>query len=55
MVNYAAIKRFGTPQEVGDLLAYLVTDAPAYLTGTDILIDGGVVGQLRLRDMLSLT
>ncbi|KZL35902.1 SDR family oxidoreductase [Secundilactobacillus collinoides] len=52
MVNYAAIKRFGTPQEVGGFLAYLVTDAPAYLTGTDILIDGGVVGQLRLRDML---
>jgi NAD(P)-dependent dehydrogenase (short-subunit alcohol dehydrogenase family) len=27
---------------VADLVAFLVSDAAGYLTGTDILIDGGV-------------
>ncbi len=34
--------RFGTPQEVADLIAFLVSDRASYLTGTLIPIDGGL-------------
>jgi NAD(P)-dependent dehydrogenase (short-subunit alcohol dehydrogenase family) len=37
----AAIKRYGRPQEVAELLAFLASDKASYITGTDILIDGG--------------
>ena len=33
--------RFGTPAEVAGLVAFLATDAGAYITGTTIAIDGG--------------
>lgn len=54
MIDFAAIKRFGEPTEVGKLLAWLVSESPIYLTGTDILIDGGVVANMTLKDMMSV-
>jgi 3-oxoacyl-[acyl-carrier protein] reductase len=33
--------RAGTPFEVGDLIAFLASDASAYITGQMIVIDGG--------------
>jgi NAD(P)-dependent dehydrogenase (short-subunit alcohol dehydrogenase family) len=33
--------RIGRPEEVADLIRYLCVDAPAYLTGARIPIDGG--------------
>jgi citronellol/citronellal dehydrogenase len=33
--------RFGTPEEVAGLVAFLATDAGAYITGTTIAVDGG--------------
>ncbi|MBO0841981.1 MAG: SDR family oxidoreductase [Nocardioides sp.] len=41
IVKYAALKRFGRPEEVAQLLAFCVRPQVGYLTGTDILIDGG--------------
>jgi NAD(P)-dependent dehydrogenase (short-subunit alcohol dehydrogenase family) len=35
--------RPGAPEEVADLVAFLVSDAAAYVTGTSYLIDGGLV------------
>jgi 3-oxoacyl-[acyl-carrier protein] reductase len=35
--------RLGTPQEYGDLVAFLVSDRAAYVTGTSIPIDGGLL------------
>jgi 3-oxoacyl-[acyl-carrier protein] reductase len=35
--------RFGQPEEVADLIAYLASDRAAYITGTFIPIDGGRV------------
>ena len=37
--------RLGTPEEVGDLVAFLVSDESKYLTGTHIVIDGGNIIQ----------
>jgi len=34
-------RRLGTPEEVAEVARYLVTDAPAYLTGARIAVDGG--------------
>jgi NAD(P)-dependent dehydrogenase (short-subunit alcohol dehydrogenase family) len=37
--------RVGQPEEVGDLVAFLVSDESKYLTGTHIVIDGGNILQ----------
>jgi NAD(P)-dependent dehydrogenase (short-subunit alcohol dehydrogenase family) len=34
--------RFGTPEEVGSLVTYLAVEAPRYLTGQVLVIDGGL-------------
>lgn len=36
------LRRFGDPAEVGALVAYLCSTQAAYITGTTILIDGGL-------------
>jgi NAD(P)-dependent dehydrogenase (short-subunit alcohol dehydrogenase family) len=41
LVKSAAIKRFGKPEEVAAVLAFCASEAPGYLTGIDILVDGG--------------
>ena len=33
--------RYGEPQEVAYAIAYLLSDASAWVTGSDLLIDGG--------------
>ncbi len=34
--------RLGTPEEVGDVISFLATPAASYITGTTLLVDGGV-------------
>ena len=36
-------KRLGLPEEFGDLVAFLASDRAAYITGTTIPIDGGLL------------
>jgi NAD(P)-dependent dehydrogenase (short-subunit alcohol dehydrogenase family) len=49
MVADAAVPRWGKPEEMADLLAFCASDKAGYLTGTDILNDGGVVASVRQR------
>lgn len=49
MVADAAVPRWGKPEEMAELLAFCASDKAAYLTGTDILNDGGVVASMRER------
>jgi acetoacetyl-CoA reductase/3-oxoacyl-[acyl-carrier protein] reductase len=35
------LKRLGVPEEVADVVSFLVSDAARYITGQKILIDGG--------------
>jgi 3-oxoacyl-[acyl-carrier protein] reductase len=35
--------RLGTPEEYGDLVAFLCSERAAYVTGTTIPIDGGLL------------
>lgn len=43
MLKDSALKRVGRPEEMAELLAFCVSDKASYITGTDILCDGGVV------------
>jgi NAD(P)-dependent dehydrogenase (short-subunit alcohol dehydrogenase family) len=42
-IQYTAFKRSGEPEEIAHLIAFCAGDKPGYLTGTDILCDGGCV------------
>lgn len=43
LLKVAALGRYGRPEEVAELLAFLASGTAAYITGTDILIDGGTM------------
>jgi NAD(P)-dependent dehydrogenase (short-subunit alcohol dehydrogenase family) len=49
MVADAAVPRWGKPEEMAALLAFCASDKAGYLTGTDILNDGGVVASMTER------
>ncbi|WP_349672763.1 SDR family oxidoreductase [Lacrimispora sp.] len=42
-VKYCAVKRVGKVEEIAGLFAYCVSESAGYLTGVDILCDGGLV------------
>jgi hypothetical protein len=46
--------RMGTPQEVGKLALFLVSDDAAYITGTHVVIDGGNIIQETYRGPYTL-
>lgn len=43
MEDKVALKRIGKPEEYGFLVAFLASDNAAYITGTSIPIDGGLL------------
>ncbi|WP_123023355.1 SDR family oxidoreductase [Mycolicibacterium stellerae] len=49
MVADAAVPRWGKPEEMAALLAFCASDKAGYLTGTDILNDGGVIASMKER------
>ncbi|WP_036435071.1 SDR family oxidoreductase [Mycobacterium sp. URHB0044] len=49
MVVDAAVPRWGKPEELAELFAFCVSDKAGYLTGTDILNDGGVIASIKER------
>ncbi|CAB4869014.1 unannotated protein [freshwater metagenome] len=38
-----ALKRYGSPAEVAELIHFLLSDASSYITGTVVSVDGGVM------------
>lgn len=40
LVKGIALQRVGTPQDVGQLVAFLTTSEPCFITGQDLIIDG---------------
>jgi len=42
-IPHCAIKRLGRVEEIADLIAFCASEKASYLTGTDILCDGGFV------------
>lgn len=54
VLQFAALKRFGTPDEVAELLAFCAGPKASYLTGIDIPCDGGVLASITWRDRLAI-
>ncbi|WP_406327042.1 SDR family oxidoreductase [Streptomyces sp. NBC_00203] len=46
-----AAKRFATSDEVGDAAAFLLGPQAGFITGTDLLMDGGVTSALRVGEL----
>jgi NAD(P)-dependent dehydrogenase (short-subunit alcohol dehydrogenase family) len=47
MIDMSALKRLGTPDDIAATVEFLVSPAASLITGTDILVDGGVVAAVR--------
>ena len=43
MIAMSAARRGGEPEEIAGAVAFLISDRAACMTGTDLLIDGGVI------------
>lgn len=49
MVADFAVPRWGKAEEMAELMAFCASDRAGYLTGTDILNDGGVIASMKTR------
>lgn len=47
MLSASVAGRMGTPAELADLAAWLLDERGGFVTGSDILIDGGVIAAMR--------
>ena len=45
LLSHVPLNRWGDPEQIGDIAKFLCTDAASFITGTDILSDGGWVAQ----------
>jgi len=43
MVSQVPMGRYGTPEEVGHLVAFLASEKASYINGTMLTIDGGLI------------
>jgi NAD(P)-dependent dehydrogenase (short-subunit alcohol dehydrogenase family) len=39
--------RMGTPEEVANAVAFLVSPAAAFITGTNLIVDGGFTSRVQ--------
>jgi NAD(P)-dependent dehydrogenase (short-subunit alcohol dehydrogenase family) len=43
IIKHSPLGRRGSPEEVANVVSFLVSDAASYMTGSDVLVDGGMV------------
>ncbi len=49
LARIGALGRTGEPEEIARMMAFMVSDACSYLSGVDILYDGGSIAALRAK------
>jgi NAD(P)-dependent dehydrogenase (short-subunit alcohol dehydrogenase family) len=47
MINGSGIRRGGTPEDIAAAVEFLLSPAAGFITGTDLLVDGGVAAAVR--------
>ncbi|BBX46456.1 SDR family oxidoreductase [Mycobacterium cookii] len=47
MVDNSGLRRLGTPEDIAAATEFLLGPSAAFVTGTDLLVDGGVVGAIQ--------
>ncbi|WP_178945676.1 SDR family oxidoreductase [Kocuria sp. TGY1127_2] len=47
MLDASATKRLGTPEDIANAADFLLDPRSSFITGTDLLVDGGVIAALR--------
>jgi NAD(P)-dependent dehydrogenase (short-subunit alcohol dehydrogenase family) len=47
MVDNSGLRRLGTPEDIAAATEFLLGPSAAFITGTDLLVDGGVVAAIR--------
>lgn len=47
MIESSALHRVGNPAEIADAAQFLLSDRAAFITGTDLLIDGGTIAAIK--------
>jgi NAD(P)-dependent dehydrogenase (short-subunit alcohol dehydrogenase family) len=47
MVDNSGLRRLGTPEDIAAATEFLLGPAASFVTGTDLLVDGGVVAAIR--------
>jgi NAD(P)-dependent dehydrogenase (short-subunit alcohol dehydrogenase family) len=45
LINATPMARFATPAEIADAIYYLASTESSYVTGTDLIVDGGFTAQ----------
>ena len=53
LAEHSALGRFGRVREIAEVLAFCASDKPGYLTGTDILVDGGRGRKMSAKETLA--
>ena len=47
MIAMSATGRIGTPEDIAAAVEFLISPAASFITGTDLLVDGGVIAAIR--------
>jgi NAD(P)-dependent dehydrogenase (short-subunit alcohol dehydrogenase family) len=42
MIKNCPMRRRGTPEEIANVIAFLTSPEASYMTGSDVLVDGGM-------------
>jgi NAD(P)-dependent dehydrogenase (short-subunit alcohol dehydrogenase family) len=47
MVDNSGVRRLGTPEDIAAATEFLLGPSAAFITGTDLLVDGGVIAAIQ--------
>jgi NAD(P)-dependent dehydrogenase (short-subunit alcohol dehydrogenase family) len=54
LAQHSVLRRFASTDELAEVLAFCASEKPGYLTGTDLLVDGGAGACMTWKDKLEM-